>query len=152
MRTIAVLARRWPIAVIGGFALANVVVFAVAINRGNRAGGSTVVPTPNPDAPVVVMGLYGRTTDTFFLAGGRYRATWSAWGETPTDPPCTHSMELAAVDPSVLADNPVELAKSVQVPSTGTTAVLDVDNVNPGDYYLHVTSACAWQFELRPTP
>ena len=43
-----------------------------------------------------------------------------------------------------------QLAKSVQVRSTGATAQIDLVNFKPGDYYLRITSACAWQVQLSP--
>ncbi len=143
--------RGWPVAVIGGFALATVAAFAVSVSHGPGASVSTAVPTPNSEGSIVLMGLNGRTTDPFFLAGGSYRATWSAWGETANEPPCTHSMALLAVDPNVSAESSMELAKSVQVPYTGTTAVVDIEDLSPGDYFIQITSACAWQIELRAT-
>jgi hypothetical protein len=145
MRT---LARSWRLALIVAYAAASVVVVALSI--GHRAdNNASPAATPEPDAPVILMGLHGRISDPFFLGGGSYRATWSAWGEMPNEPPCTHSMALLPVDPGAPTNQIMELAKSVQVPYTGTTAVIDMTDVNPGDYYLQITSACAWQIELR---
>jgi len=59
-----------------------------------------------------------------------------------------------AVDPSD-AETPLghvsDLANLVQVPATGASHASDVYNLKPGDYYLDVASACAWQIALSPT-
>ena len=69
-------------------------------------------------------------------------------------PPCTHSAELMAVD-TASAETPLghvtDLAKLVHVPATGGSASSYVYDVKPGDYYLDVTSACAWQIALTPS-
>jgi hypothetical protein len=105
------------------------------------------------DSPVVFAGVGSQTTDHFHLAGGTYRGLWSAWGQTPADPPCTHSVELLAVDPAngtTGTGHVTDLARLVHVPSTGQSNETYVINVKPGDYYLGVTSACAWQVAFTP--
>ncbi len=93
------------------------------------------------------MGLLSKSTDPFFLGGGNYRGLWSAWGPSPVDPPCTHSIELVAVD-SANATPQMDLVKFAHVPSTGATAEIYLLNIKPGDYYLEINSACGWQIEL----
>jgi hypothetical protein len=44
----------------------------------------------------------------------------------------------------------LELAQGVQVVATGTTAEFELSDLAPGDYYVDVRSACAWQIELTP--
>jgi hypothetical protein len=129
---------------LGAAVVATVAVFAVAVNRGATSAPAPA-PTPAADGHIVLMGLHGRTSDPFFLDGGSYRGVWSAWGESPSDPPCTHSVALVAV-----GSRAISLATRVQVPSTGVTAEVDMSDLEPGDYYFEVTSACAWQIELDP--
>ena len=128
--------------------LAGLAVLAVTFTRSDTVSNP---PTPlaSNEERVVLMGLRGRTSDPFFLDGGSYRGIWSAWGETPSDPPCTHSVALMAVD-SANATGPIYLASLVQVPSTGTSEEVDMPDLEPGDYYFQVASACAWQIELSP--
>jgi len=119
---------------------------AVVITRQARPAASA---TPEPPAAIVISGVEGRTSDPFFLEGGTYRSVWSAWGQRPTDPPCTHSVVLFAVEPDEASGGRFDLARRVQVPSTGTSAELFVLNLAPGDYYFQISSACAWQIELH---
>jgi hypothetical protein len=131
----------WRVA-LGALALVVATVFALLVTRNFK-------PVASPAAHVVVMGLHGQTSDPFFLDGGSYRTVWSAWGESPSDPPCTHSVALMAADASRDSGG-TDLASHVQVPSTGASAEIDLTDVAPGDYYFQVTSACAWQIELSP--
>jgi hypothetical protein len=109
------------------------------------------VPTPVASAPpptghIVISGFQVSITDPFALDAGSYTFTWSAWGISPSEPPCTHSADL--VGPGGFRLN---LAKSVQVPATGTTSAINVSAAEAGDYYLDVRSACAWQIEVIRT-
>jgi hypothetical protein len=140
---------RWRLA-IGACALAAVAVVAVLVNRGVETATSPVAPPPNIDPGFVLMGLNGRTSDPFYLDGGSYRLLWSAWGETPGDPPCTHSVQLMPVD-RANSGGFIYLARFVDVPSTGAGAEVDMSNLAPGAYYLQINSACAWQIEVRPS-
>jgi hypothetical protein len=137
----------WGIAVSVSFALCVAALLALWASHSLDTEVSTVVPTQTAETRIIFMGLRDGTTDPFFLGGGNYRGIWSAWGETPVDPPCTHSVELVAVD-SANASRSMDLAKLVQVPSTGATAEINLININPGDYYLEISSACGWQIEL----
>jgi hypothetical protein len=139
----------WRLA-LAACALVGATAFALLVTR-NAAEpvASPVAPTPSTEAHIVVMGLHGKTSDPFFLDGGSYRTVWSAWGESPSDPPCTHSVALMAVDPADDSGD-TSLASHIQVPSTGVTEEIDLSDVAPGDYYFEVTSACAWQIELSP--
>jgi hypothetical protein len=145
--------------VIGGFALAAVVLTRLALGRGSDAGvssppGQATAVVRTADAPIILTGIGSQTTDPFYLAGGTYRSDWSAWGEAPEYPPCTHSAELMAVDPAnaeTSLGHVTNLAKLVQVPATGASATSYVYNVKPGDYFLDVDSACGWQIALSPT-
>ena len=107
------------------------------------AAPTPVPPTPVPTDHVIVSGFQVMVTDPFTLDAGSYTATWSAWGISPSEPPCTHSADL--VGPNGFRKN---LAKSVQVPATGTTSAINVSDMEGGDYYLEVRSACAWQIEV----
>jgi hypothetical protein len=148
---------RWRVMlVIGGLVLAAVVLSAV--RGGFHAGVNSPPPQATaivrtPDAPIILIGIGSQTTDPFYLAGGTYRTVWSAWGEAPEFPPCTHSVELLAVDP-VNAETSLghvsDLANLVHVPATGASSASYVYNLKPGDYYLDVESACAWQIALSP--
>jgi hypothetical protein len=151
---------RWRVLLVfGGFVLAAVVLTVLGLGRGFDASESSpplqapaVVRTA--DAPIILTGLRSQTTDLFYLAGGTYRSDWSAWGEAPEYPPCTHSAELMAIDPAnaeTSLGHVTDLAKLVHVPATGASAGSYVYNVKPGDYYLDVASACAWQIALSPT-
>ena len=145
--------------VCGGFALAAVVLTGLGVGRGFDASVSgpprqatAIVRTA--EAPIVLMGIGSQTTNPFYLAGGTYRSDWSAWGKAPEYPPCTHSAELMAVDTAnaeTSLGHVTDLANLVQVPATGASQASYVYNVKPGDYYLDVTSACAWQIALSPT-
>src|SRR5438067_2338269 len=144
--------------IIGGFALAAVMVAGLGRARGFGAGASGPPPQPTAlvptvEAPVILMGVGSQTTDLFYLAGGTYRSDWSAWGEGPEYPPCTHSAELMAVDPAnaeTSLGHVTDLANLVHVPGTGASFTTFVYNVKPGGYYLDVSSACAWQIALSP--
>ncbi len=145
--------------VIGGFALAGVVLSGVAGGRSFGAGVSA--PPPQATAivltaqdPIIFTGVGSQTTDPFYLAGGTYRSEWSAWGEAPEFPPCTHSIELMAVDPvngETSFGHVSDLANLVHVPATGASKSSYVYNVKPGGYYLDVSSACGWQIALSST-
>lgn len=137
---------RWPllVLVVGCLAAATVAAFAL---QSNRAANAVVPPQPTPQATIVFGGTQGRTSQSLFLDGGDYRATWSAWGVSPDEPPCTHSIELLGSGGASL-----ELAGGVQVPATGASAQIDLAITDPGDYSLEVTSACAWQIELATQP
>ncbi|MGI9147440.1 MAG: hypothetical protein ACR2IK_12940 [Chloroflexota bacterium] len=143
---------------IAAFALAAVLV-GIGGGRGFNAGvigpptqASATVGTVA--APIILAGMGSQTTNPFYLAGGTYRSDWSAWGKGPEYPPCTHSAELMAVDPGnaeTSLGQVTNLANLVHVPATGASDATYVYNVKPGDYYLHVTSACGWQIALSPT-
>jgi hypothetical protein len=151
---------RWRVLpVVGGFALAAAVFIGLRLGGGFDASVSgpprqatAIVPTS--EAPIVLTGIYNQITNRFHLVGGTYRSDWAAWGESPVYPPCTHSAELMAVD-RANAETPLghvaDLASLVHVPSTGASYVIYVYNVKPGDYYLDVNSACAWQIALSLT-
>jgi len=131
---------RWLVFGVGCLALVAVAALA-------RPPKQPVAPTPTPQAALVFAGIQGSTIKSFFLAGGSYRATWSAWGTLPNEPPCTHSVEFVGAHGDV-----VELASHVQVPVTGLSAQIDLADLAPGDYSLEITSACAWQIELATRP
>ena len=135
---------RWLLFAIGCLALAAVAALA---HQPNRAPNQVAAPTPTPQASLVFAGTEGTTSKSFFLSGGSYRATWSAWGISPNEPPCTHSVEFVGSNGTV-----VELASHVQVPATGVSAQMDLANMQPGDYSLEINSACAWQIELATQP
>lgn len=108
---------------------------------------------PTAEAAIILAGTGSQTTDPFYLAGGAYRGDWSAWGEAPEFPPCTHSAELMAVDPAngtTPRGHVADLANAVDVPATGASAAGRVYNLKAGDYYLDVASACSWQIALSP--
>ena len=145
--------------VIGGFALAAVVLTWLGLGRGFGAGVSDPPPqptaiVPTAEVPIIFTGIGSQTTEPFYMAGGTYRTDWAAWGEAPEFPPCTHSAELMAVDPAN-AESPlghvIDLANLVHVPATGASHTSYVYNVKPGDYYLDVASACGWQIAVSPT-
>jgi hypothetical protein len=145
--------------VFGAVALAAVVLTWLGLGRLFEAGVSGPPRQPTAvvvtvDEPVILSGVLSQTTVVFYLAGGTYRSDWSAWGQAPEYPPCTHSAELMAVDAANGETPPghvTDLAKLVHVPATGASAASYVYDVQPGDYYLDVNSACAWQFALSPT-
>jgi hypothetical protein len=145
--------------VIGGFALAAVVLTGIGVGGGFYAGGSgpphpATVVAVSATAPIILAGLGSQTTAPFYLAGGTYRSDWSAWGEAPEFPPCTHSAELMAVDPGnaeTSLGHVSDLANLVHVPATGASDASYIYNVKPGDYYLDVNFACGWQIALSPT-
>jgi hypothetical protein len=151
---------RWRVVlVIGGFALAAVVLTALGLGRGFDAGSSGPPPQATAtvstvEASIILVGMRSQTTDPFYLAGGTYRSDWSAWGEAAEFPPCTHSAELMAVDPAnaeTSLGHVSDLANLVHVPATGASYTSYIYNVKPGDYYVDVNSACAWQIALSPT-
>jgi hypothetical protein len=131
---------RWGIGLIGLAAL------AVLVTRSCDADVKSVAPTHGAEATIVFSGLEVGTSEPFVLEAGSYRGIWSAWGQTPADPPCTHSVALVTSDGTVV----VEPAKSVQVRSTGETGHFDISTAESGEYVLRVRSACAWQVELSP--
>jgi hypothetical protein len=149
----------WRVALGIGFALAAVQLIGLWIDRDLGAGliGRPPQPTAvlrDAEVPIILSGVGNRTSAPFYLAGGTYRGSWSAWGEAAEFPPCTHSAELLAVDLSsaVTAGGHVsDLASLVDVPATGASDVRYVYNVKPGEYYVDVTSACSWQIALSPT-
>jgi hypothetical protein len=137
-----------------GSVVLTVVVLTWLLNRGlhSALGGGSPQATPAALAQIVVSGKGTRTTERFHLTGGTYRTTWSAWGEAPEFPPCTHSAALIAVDPSDgTPDGVTDLATRVSVPATGASNERDLANLKAGDYYLDVRSACAWKISLSPT-
>jgi hypothetical protein len=145
--------------VIGVLALAVVVLIGVGIGRGAdpRVSGpppQAIATVRSADAPIIISGIGSQTTDTFYLTGGTYRSEWSAWGERPEFPPCTHSIELMAADPvngETSLGHVFDLANLVHVPATGASSTSYVYNVKPGGYYLDVNSACGWQVALSLT-
>ena len=151
---------RWRVGLVfGGFALAAVVLAGLGVGRGFDASVSGPLPQATAivgtaETPIIVSGVGSQTTDPFYLAGGTYRSNWAAWGEAPEFPPCTHSAELMAVDTANAETSLVHvthLADLVQVPATGASHASYLYNLQPGDYYLDVSSACAWQIALSPT-
>jgi hypothetical protein len=144
--------------VTGGFAVGVMAVIGFALGRGFDAGLRNPLRQPTPvvrsaDAPIIRTGIGSQTTERFYLAGGTYRTIWSAWGLAAEYPPCTHSAELMAIDPAD-GEPPLghvtDLAKRVEVDATGASAGQYVYDVKPGEYYLDVRSACAWQIALSP--
>ena len=140
---------------IGGFAFAAVLLIRLGIDR--ELGGSPNDPPPQAtagvrtaEAPIIFSGVGNQTSDTFYLAGGTYRGHWAAWGPAAEYPPCTHSAALLAVDAETSHVQVTDLAHLVDVPATGASDESYVYNVKPGDYYLDVNSACAWQIALSP--
>jgi hypothetical protein len=113
---------------------------------------ATAVAAMSSGGLIILSGSGSRTTDSFHLTGGTYRNDWSAWGERPEFPPCTHSAELVAVDPTntSTAAGVTELARLVHVPATGGSYQNKVYDLKPGDYYLDVDSECSWQITLIP--
>ena len=109
---------------------------------------------PNAEASVIVAGMGSRRGDPFYLAGGTYRVVWSAWGPAANFPPCTHSAELIAVDAAngtTSSGHVADLAKRVQVPATGASDERFIANLNPGNYYLDISSECGWQIAFNPS-
>jgi hypothetical protein len=145
--------------VFGGFALAAVVLTGLGVGRGFGASVSgppaqATADVRTAEAPIVLTGIGSQTSNPFYLAGDAYRSDWSAWGKAPEYPPCTHSARLIAVDPTnaeTSLGRVIELANRVQVPATGVSQASYVYNVKHGDYYLDISSACAWQFAITPT-
>lgn len=139
----------------GGFGVAAAVLTALGLGRSiDATSPQATADVRITEAPIILIGVRTETTDWFHLAGGTYRTDWSAWGEAPEFPPCTHSAELMAVDPAnteTSLGHVTNLANLVHVPATGASFTSFVYNVKPGDYYLDVTSACAWQIALSPT-
>ncbi|HEY3061796.1 MAG TPA: hypothetical protein VGL99_22715 [Chloroflexota bacterium] len=147
-------AAHWPdFLVIGGFALVAVVLAWRGLGRGFDGDVNSPQRKPTTGTPIIRTGIYSQSTDPFYLAGGTYRTEWAAWGEAPEFPPCTHSAELKAVDPAngdSSLGHVTDLAKLVHVPATGASAASYVYNLEPGEYYLDVQSACGWQIALSP--
>ena len=108
----------------------------------------------NPAAPLIFAGSGARHGDPFYLAGGTYRFAWSAWGPAAEYPPCSHSVELLAVDPANAASSDglvADLANRVDVPGGGSSDERYIANLKPGEYYLDVHSDCGWQISIsRP--
>lgn len=151
---------RWrAVLVVGGVALAALVLIGLGVGRGfdARVSGPPAQATAivrTAEEPIIISGIGSETTDPFYLAGGTYRAEWSAWGEAPEFPPCTHSVELLAVDPAnaeTSLGHVSDLANLVHVPATGASSASYVYNLKPGNYYLDIASACGWQIALSPT-
>ena len=151
---------RWRLwLVVGGLALAVAVLIGLGLSRGSDSGVSS--PPPQATAivhaaqePIILAGLGSQTTDPFYLAGGTYRSDWSAWGEHPDYPPCTHSAELLAVDPAnaeTSLGHVSDLADLAHIPATGASYTIYIYNIKSGDYYLDVASECAWQIAISPT-
>jgi hypothetical protein len=126
---------------VGGFLLLCVAVLVLIVSRRPENAETA----PQREESIVFNGLHATTTQAFFLPGGSYRATWSAWGETPNEPPCTHSVAL------ILKEGRTELVRSVQVPATGITRDIQLTDLEPGDYAFDVRSACAWSIKLSPS-
>jgi hypothetical protein len=143
----------WRLALgIGGVALAVVVLSWLLDRSLHSALGSGPTPQATAVAQIVVSGKGTQTTESFHLSGGTYRTTWSAWGEAPEFPPCTHSAALMLVDSANGGGDRVsDLATRVSVPATGASDQRDLANLKAGDYYLDVRSACAWKIALSPT-
>jgi hypothetical protein len=149
----------WRVPLMVGGALLAVVLVRLGVERDAdtvvsgppRQATATVVPTD--DLPIIYAGTGSQTTEPFYLAGGTYRSHWAAWGNAPEYPPCTHSAELRAIDPANATASGgyvADLARRVSVPATGASAESYVVNLKAGDYYLYVSSACAWQIALSP--
>jgi hypothetical protein len=151
---------RWRVVLAIGFALAALVLIALWINPqvGAVLNGRPPQSSPavrNTDAPIIFSGVGSQTTAPFYLTGGTYHGDWSAWGEGAEFPPCTHSAELLAVNPSngeTAGGHVADLASLVSVPATGASAESYVYNLKPGEYFLDVASACSWQIALSPEP
>jgi len=145
--------------VFGAFALAAVVLTGLGVGRGFDASVSgpprqATAIVPSAETPVVLAGIGSQTTNAFYLAGGTYRSDWSAWGEHPDYPPCTHSAELLAVDPAnaeTSLGHVSDLADLAHIPATGASYTIYIYNIKSGDYYLDVASECAWQIAISPT-
>jgi hypothetical protein len=106
-----------------------------------------------PREPIVYAGQGIQRTAPFYLAGGTYRSQWSAWERAPWYPPCTHSIELKAVDQAnATADggHVSDLAKFAHVPATGGSEESYLVNLKAGEYYLDVNSECGWQIAITP--
>ena len=106
---------------------------------------------PNPEASMIFAGSQNRRIDPFYLAGGTYRFLWSAWGPAAEYPPCSHSVELLAVDPANAAASDghvADLAKRVDVPGGGSSDERYIANLKPGEYYLDIHSDCGWQISI----
>jgi hypothetical protein len=145
----------WRLALgFGGVALAVVVLSWLLDRSLHSALGGGPTPQATPVAQIVLSGKGTQTTSLFHLTGGRYRSTWSAWGEAPEFPPCTHSAALMVVDAANRAgggNHVTDLATRVSVPATGASDQRDLADLKPGDYYLDVRSACAWKISLSPS-
>jgi hypothetical protein len=145
----------WRLALgIGGVALTVVVLSWLWDRSLHSALGGGPTPRATAVAQIVLSGKGTQTTEPFHLTGGTYRTTWSAWGQAPEFPPCTHSAALMVVDTANGAggsDHVTDLATRVSVPATGASDQRDVAGLKAGDYYLDVRSACAWKISLSPT-
>lgn len=105
-------------------------------------------------ASVVLVGRGNRQSDPFYLAGGTYRIYWAAWGAAPEYPPCAHSAELVAVDPTnamTSRAHVASLAKLVDVPASGGSDERYIANLKAGYYALDIASECSWQFAVSPS-
>ena len=108
----------------------------------------------NAEASIILVGRGSRRGDPFYLAGGTYRIVWAAWGAAPEYPPCAHSAELTAVDPSsptTSRAHVADLAKLVDVPASGGSDERYIANLKPGYYSLDVASECSWQIAVSPS-
>src|SRR5689334_7766450 len=141
--------RAWLAAVLGAFAVIGGIAL-LGLSASRTVDNPVAAQSPAAAESIVLMGLHTRNTDPLFLDGGNYRATWSAWGDSPSDPPCTHSIQLMLADAAGASTSVMDLARSVQVPGTGMSAQIDLTDLATGDYYFQVRSACAWQIELKP--
>src|SRR5439155_18890143 len=105
----------------------------------------------NAEASIILVGRGSRRGDPFYLAGGTYRIDWAAWGAAPEYPPCAHSAELMAVDPTNATTSRAhvaDLAKLVDVPASGGSDERYIANLKPGYYSLDVASECSWQIAV----
>jgi hypothetical protein len=134
-----------------GLGLAVMVLVGVWLDGGlvGVLGGPSSSPAVGEaEPPMIYSGVGSQSTAPFYLPGGSYRGQWSAWGQTPDDPPCTHSAELLATDSA--GKQVLQLASLVQVPATGATRQTEAVRLEAGYYALDVRSACAWQISLQP--
>ena len=153
-------ARRWH----GILAICILALGAVALT-GVRLGGdlNAVIhrapaiespSKPSATASIVLVGRGSRQGDPFYLAGGTYRIYWAAWGAAPEYPPCAHSAELVAVDPTnatISRAHVADLAKLVDVPASGGSDERYIANLKPGYYSLDIASECSWQIAVSPS-
>ena len=143
-------------------ALGSLALVAVVLT-GVRFGGdiNAVIHRPpaiessvkaNAEASITLVGRGSRPGDPFFLAGGTYRIDWAAWGAAPEYPPCAHSAELMALDPTNATTSRAHVAdlpKLVDVPASGGSDERYIANLKSGYYSLDVVSECSWQIAVN---